>query len=139
MVELPTSMFLTPNPRTPELLRQLYVKQVILVKPLTADAHVELTVVHPGYGDIHRDTSCYFVNFADPNARENSMVFRAVVAADGVTSFQRTPDNIYAPFPLRTNFALRVTVRDVRTDGRFPNWTPPQVRELKLQADYVEE
>ncbi|HWX36954.1 MAG TPA: hypothetical protein VNZ53_57275 [Steroidobacteraceae bacterium] len=136
LVLLPIGLFLSPHPDTPELLKTLYADKIKATQ-IPRDARIELTVVHPGYGDIYHGLGCYFVDFSDRAARENTLKFPAVVSGSGDAVSAPSPDTVYALFPLRTNYALQIIVRRLRDDSNFDDWVSPSITELILDSNYV--
>jgi hypothetical protein len=137
LVPIRVDPFLSDSPSAPELLEEIYVSALQLSGAKPSDARLELTMVHPGYGDLVRGPSCYLVSFADAAARENVLLFPAVVARDGSISYAGKAQDVYAPFPLRTNYALRISVLRTRADRDFSAWTAPRVDGFTIRARYI--
>jgi hypothetical protein len=137
LLPVPIFMFLDPSPTSPELLRQIFVAEMKLTAKVTSDARIELSIVHPGYGGIFRGNACYFVSFADPAASRNTVTFPAVLGPDGKTTFAGTTDDFYAPFPLRTNYSILISIRRLRVDNNFSGWVAPTINSISITSRYV--
>ncbi len=138
VVSLPIDEFLDPTVTDFEFVRQLAVSRVGLASELSPDARLELTVIHPGFGELHGIGNCYVADFTEPKAVKNVLEFPSVVGPDGATS--STPgvaaNGTYALFPLRARYVLRVSVLRLRADNQFSNWEPPRVTSLTLHVTY---
>lgn len=136
-IPVPIYPFLSDPASAPEFLDEVYVAALNLSGGSVGDARIELSIIHPAYGEFTRGTGCFLVSFASHDAAENSLSFPAVLGPSGVTSYAGRAEEIYAPFPLRTNYAVRVTVLRTRADADFSSWRAPRVKGVSLRAKYI--
>ena len=136
-VPVPIYLFLSDPALAPEFLDELYVEAVKLSGGSITDSRIELSMVHPAYGDFTRGNSCFLVSFASHDARENALRFPAVLGLGGTTSYAGKAEAVYAPFPLRTNYELQIAVLRTRADSDFSSWKAPRVKGLNVRARYI--
>jgi hypothetical protein len=136
-IPIPGDAFLGPPVVRFEQLSEIFVEDVQFVGVPPPDAKLEITINHPAYGEVWRRDACQLASFYDANAEENVLQFPAVLTPGGKLTYAGIAQDVYAEFPLRTNYFLTTRLLRQRADNDVTDWrTPPAIKSLRMKVRY---